>query len=40
MKPTDEACSNFLPYNFTTEKQTINLIDAIKWEHEALIFGF
>ena len=39
MLPTDEACSNFLPVHWTSEKQTIKLIPAARLEKEQLIFS-
>ena len=39
MKPTDEACSNFLPVNFTTQKQTVSMESGVELLGEQLIFG-
>jgi hypothetical protein len=39
MKPTDQACSNYFPVNFTTGKQTIEMEDGATLEPEQLIFN-
>ena len=38
MQPTDDACSNFLPSHWTSEKNAVKLVKGAKLEHERLIF--
>ena len=39
MKPTDQASSNFLPVNFSQQKQTVEIADGIDLQCEQLIFS-
>jgi hypothetical protein len=37
MQPTDEACSNFLPIDFTTESKRLKLVAGAKLSNEMQI---
>lgn len=37
MQPTDEACSNFLPIDFTTESKRLKLVSGAKLSNEMQI---
>ena len=39
MEQTNEACSNFLPVAWTSEKQAIKLVPGAVLEKEKLIFS-
>ena len=38
MQPTEDACSNFLPGNWSTAQQTVKTVDGATLQSEQLIF--